>query len=365
MIGPFGERSRPFVRNFQAYDHIQAFVVSAVSAVLAIRLFLRLTGYPSVGGDSLHVAHVLWGGLLMVASIVVLISFLGEASLRLAAIVGGLGFGAFIDEVGKFVTRDYDYFFEPSVALMYVTFVLVLLIAHAIHGRRVYEPREYLLNALREMEEVALHDLDADEAERARGYLERADPDHPLVEGLRVSFSRAVLVAPEPTAFGRLREAFRGLYRRLSRHPRFDLAVILVFVGQLVLKLVYGAVLVFVVGLGWERVFDWRYAGFVFGRLRNLSPAEMAQLAASGLAGVFVLAGVLRILARQRLAAYRSFERAILVSILLVQVFSFYNEQFSALVELAFNLTMLVVLRSVIQAEESRLAMGVRSPLDR
>jgi len=351
-------RSRLLVRNFQAYDHIQAFVVAAVSAILVIRLFLHLTGYPTVGGTALHVAHMLWGGILMLAAIVVLISFLGEASMRLAAIVGGLGFGAFIDEVGKFVTRDYDYFFQPSVALMYVMFVLVLLAAHAIHGLREYSRREYLLNALREMEEVALLDLDAEEADRARRYLAACDPGHPLVEVLRSSLARAALVPVGiPTGVQRVRETLRRVYRRVGRMPRFDLAVILVFVGQLVIKLAYGAALVFIVGLGWERVLDWRFAGYAFGRLRDLSPAETAQLAASALSGVFVFLGVVRILAGNRLGAFRNFERAILISILLVQVFSFYNEQFAALVELAFNLTMLAALRSMINLEQSRAAV--------
>jgi hypothetical protein len=50
------------------------------------------------------------------------------------------------------------------------------------------------------------------------------------------------------------------------------------------------------------------------------------------------------------------FERAIVTSILLVQVFSFYSEQFAALVELIFNLTILAFVRAAIAAEEAREA---------
>ncbi|HUP00716.1 MAG TPA: hypothetical protein VM737_04245 [Gemmatimonadota bacterium] len=350
--------SRLFVRNFRAYDHLQAFVVSAVSAILAIRLLLHLTGYPSIGGDALHIAHVLWGGLLMLAAMIVLLSFLSEATVRLAAILGGFGFGAFIDEVGKFVTRDSDYFYQPAVALMYVTFVLLLLAAHAIHGRREHSEQEYLLNALREMEELALHDLDEEEARRARRYLDRSDPHNPLAAALRTALTGVELVPlAGPLPIARARDALRRGYRRIARLPRFDQAVILVFVGQLAIKLAYGAILVFLVGLGWDRILDWRIVGRVAERIQDLTTAQIAQLAASALSGVFVLLGVVRILARRRLAAYRMFESAILVSILLVQVFSFYNEQFAALIELAFNLTMLIVLRSMIALEESRAAI--------
>ena len=65
--------------------------------------------------------------------------------------------------------------------------------------------------------------------------------------------------------------------------------------------------------------------------------------------------GVVRI-GVSRVAAYRMFERAIVTSILLVQVFSFYSEQFAALVELIFNLTILAFVRAAIAAEEAREA---------
>ena len=49
---------------------------------------------------------------------------------HVAAIIAGLGFGTFIDEIGKFVTADNDYFFRPAVSLIYVVLVIVFLVAH-------------------------------------------------------------------------------------------------------------------------------------------------------------------------------------------------------------------------------------------
>lgn len=334
-----GRRS-PLVRNLEAPDHFELFIVSAVSAILAIRLFLHLVGYPRIGGERLHVAHMLWGGLLMLVALIALLSFLGKGSERFAAVVGGLGFGTFIDEIGKFVTRDNDYFFQPAVALMYITFVLLFLGFHGLHTRGEIDVTEYLLNALRELEELARHNLDPIEKRRTLDYLRSSDPEHPLVAPLITTLEGVEPQRPPAAGIaGRARSWLRATYRWVTRLPGFEKGMVVFFVGQLAVKLVYGAGLL--LGAG------------VADRLVLLSWPEAAQLGASALSGVFVLYGVVRMRAA-RLAAYRWFERAMLVSILLVQPFSFYLDQFGALVQLIFNLTILAALRYMIHEERLR-----------
>ena len=82
----------------------ESFLVSAVVTVLGIRAYLSATGYPQLGGGGLHIAHVLWGGLLMMAGVLLILLRLGRAALRTGAVLAGVGF--FIDEIGKFVTSE-------------------------------------------------------------------------------------------------------------------------------------------------------------------------------------------------------------------------------------------------------------------
>ena len=110
-------------RNSEAGELLELFLVAAVCSVLGIRAFLAAAGYPQLGGDGLHIAHMLWGGVFMLVAFILLFTFLGGALDRLAAILAGVGFGTFIDELGKFVTSDNDYFYEPTIGLIYVIFV--------------------------------------------------------------------------------------------------------------------------------------------------------------------------------------------------------------------------------------------------
>lgn len=349
------------IRNFGLGFYLESFLVAAVAAILTIRLFLQLTGYPQLGGGGLHIAHVLWGGLLMLASIVILLSFLGKAAEFAGAVVGGVGFGMFIDEVGKFVTSDNDYFFRPAVSIMYVVFILLFIAGRALQSRGTFSSREYLLNALHEMEEVALDDLDEEEKRRALAYLEKSEPANPLVAALRDSLSLANLSGLRPPhLLSRLKVLVRNAYRRVVPARWFSRALVIFFMGQLIFKLLYVFVLIFFVGLRREQILDWHIIGRVAGEMSHLSAFAWANIGFSLLSGFFVLCGVVG-LRRSRLFAYRMFERSILVSIFLSQVFAFYKEQFSALLGLLFNIVILLALRFMIEREKTTDAAALAS----
>ncbi|NEE00605.1 hypothetical protein [Phytoactinopolyspora halotolerans] len=149
-----------FGQDVHAVIRIELFIVSAVSAVLITRGYLILMGYPQIGSGGLHIAHMLWGGLLMLVSHVLLLGFLGPRVKGVSAVVGGVGFGLFIDEVGKFVTSDNDYFFQPSFAIMYVVFVALVLVMHRMSERSPRDAATLLANAATLGASGQLHGLD-------------------------------------------------------------------------------------------------------------------------------------------------------------------------------------------------------------
>src|SRR6478672_12139357 len=132
------------LRSNDALLLLESFLVAAVISVLVIRWFLTLADFPRLGSGGLHIAHMLWGGALMLVAILLLLAYLDRPVQHAAAIVAGLGFGTFIDEIGKFVTADNDYFFRPAVSLIYVVLVILFIVGRTLIGRRALTQREAL-----------------------------------------------------------------------------------------------------------------------------------------------------------------------------------------------------------------------------
>src|SRR5262249_43476789 len=150
----------------RAYDIgplLDTVIICAAGTILAIRSELWLTHYPQLGGHGLHIAHLLWGGLGMLISIVLLVSFLNPVVRRVGAVLGGIGLGFFVDELGKFVTSDNNYFFKPTAAMIYIFFIGFYIVSRALQVTRFRSEREYLVNAVELAKEAASGDLDEDE----------------------------------------------------------------------------------------------------------------------------------------------------------------------------------------------------------
>lgn len=129
----------PLVEAGSKLNIIDTFVLAGVVTILAIRGYLMLTGYPQIGNETLHIAHVLWGGLLMTVALFILL-LKDKPNKLLAALLGGIGFGFFIDEIGKFITQDNDYFYKPSVALIYIAFLLIWFLCRLLIVRSEKTP---------------------------------------------------------------------------------------------------------------------------------------------------------------------------------------------------------------------------------
>jgi hypothetical protein len=327
-----------FHRNLTLGGLFELFFVAAVTSLLLIRGALALSGFPQVGGGGLHIAHMLWGGLLMLVSLLLLLGFIGRRVLYLAALLSGIGFGTFVDELGKFITSDNDYFFRPAIAVVYVIFVVLFLLLRRLetHGR--YSERELLANAFDVTRETLVTRRRPQHIGLVLAYL-RAQAAN---DALLVALGEALEGAPHrprtlPGPLRRLQRAALRLYASLVDSDGLDLVIAAVFVA-------YGAFVVLTVGV----------AVAVYLSAPPPSPLGKGGIAFTGLIGSNVLSALLIVIAllklrRSRLAGLRWFDSAVTIDLLLGQVFAFYLLQFGALVGVGLDAAVLVILKGAIR----------------
>jgi hypothetical protein len=323
-----------FIRDFEGDAYRENFLVSAIATVFVIRIFLDLTHYPQLGFRSLHIAHTLYGGFFMLAAIIVLLSFLSKKAGHVASVLGGIGFGFFIDEFGKYITHNNDYFFQPTVALIYISFVLIYLITKFIPNARQVTEKEYLVNAIEMIKESAINDFDVEEEKRARDYLKKCDQNNPIVKSLTNLLSKIdATPVPQPNLYTRTRAMLRRWYYTVARSG-----------------IIINVVIVFLVV---QTVSTFFQTGVILMTKPTLALDEWGKLYSSSLAGVFVLIGLFS-LRFSKAEAYRFFRIAMLIAILLTEFFAFMRSQWFELINLSANIFILLVINYAQTLEKQK-----------
>lgn len=345
--GGFVQLRHFFVRNSDAPDLIELFLVAGVASVLAIRGALAATGYPQLGGDGLHIAHMLWGGLFMTVAMLVLFAALGRVAQRLAAILGGIGFGTFIDELGKFITSDNNYFYEPTIGLIYITFIVIFLVLEAFR-RQEPGPSEALANAFNQLELAAGRPLDAETKQSTLSLLAKSDTADPVVQGL-TAFVRTIEPQPvqDMSFYFRARDYAVQLYSRVVLSRWFRPTLVSIF---LVFAFIQIAMVLVIALLS---LFESTAATL------QLDFTSIATLCSSAVSGVLTFIGIFQ-LRRSRLVAYHWFVRSVLVSIFVTQIFTFLESELTALWGFAIDILLYTALKIMIE-QEQRLAAETAS----
>jgi hypothetical protein len=163
------------IRSAVSRDHAAQYLLTSLVAfavtVIATREFLQLAGFPQIGNSVLHIAHALWGGLLLFIAVWLPLAFANRWTLQASAYLGGIGIGLFIDEVGKFITQSNDYFFPPSLSLIYGFFLFCFFLYFIFLRSRKNDPRSTMYRALEGLHNLLDGDLDVVEAAKIEAQL--------------------------------------------------------------------------------------------------------------------------------------------------------------------------------------------------
>ncbi|MVU81393.1 hypothetical protein GPX89_29635 [Nocardia sp. ET3-3] len=224
--------------------------------VVITRLYLMASGYPKIGGKTYHIAHALFGGLLLVIACLVMFLFASRAALTTAALLSGIGLGLFIDEVGKFITSDNDYFFPLAAPIIYLAFLLIVLVARYAARSRVRPPALVLADVTTqvgmdlgapisvEQRNTLLHSIDTVD----RGGF---SPDTVALCDALGTYLRTTHERAESSRFARLRHTYRRVEDALLPQRALAAVLIAVLIGHAVWTLLR-LVLALIVISGWR-----------------------------------------------------------------------------------------------------------------
>ena len=340
------------VRREGAEGYLFVLLLSFAMTVIATRWFLELTGFPQIGGGELHIAHALWGGAAMAVAAVLPILLAGRLVYLASAALAGAGIGLFIDEVGKFITAENDYFYPAAAPIIYATFLLAVLIWLRARRDGEPDPRAQLLTALELLEESVDGDLQRAELEELRERLASAARRAPRPEQRRLAADLLAFVEAEeigiaPDRVGRFdpwRERWRSRADRWlgGRGLRAVVVVALLLTGV-------GQILA-VFGIGSEVELDFSQP------MTSFQLLQLVHLVVEGVAGVLIVAGaVLVSLVGWHRLGWTLAYFGLLVLITLADLISFYVRQFDSILVALGHLALLIAVvatRDRLRAED-------------
>ena len=347
-VGATARSGRP-IRSFDVGQRQDLFLIAAITTVIVIRLQLWITNYPSLSPGKLHIAHLLWGGVFMTIAIWMLSSYIGRRMVAPGVILGGIGFGFFIDEVGKFVTADNNYFFQPTAAIIYVVFIILFFASKWIGHRRMSE-RERLGNAAALASERYMDGMGPYERQAAIGLLEPVRSDAQARELLTAIES----VRPDPEESpGRLERLVLWMQRTYDDWVQtswFQTAMIgAVVIGILITA--YGIVdSIFLSGHSGSA----SAPGYFSDGLASLKVGNIIPLISSSVACIVGIAGIAPLVRGERIKAYRRFRLALQVMIFITYPFIFAESSFSAVTGLLIALAALGTVSAMLRQEAQR-----------
>lgn len=333
----------PVIRNIEAHEFFESFIIFSVVSILGIRIFLSLTHYPQLGAGQLHIAHLLWGGLCMTIALLLFFLFLNKTIHHIAAIFAGIGFGTFIDELGKFITTDNNYFYQPTIAIIYSILVLFYLLLVVIRSQTNYTSVEYRVNALEATKEALINDFDVEEKRKALQWLSHVNPKDRFTQILSQVINQEAPIDVSNSIFVKFRTLVLTAYRQLVAKQWVRKVGVIFFVIQ---TLSYLALMTLLV------VYHQTVRG-IFVELR-LGFFGWGLLISSLIAMTLVVIGLLLLLQTSRYQAYRLFRLSLLFNVLLVTFFVFYFNQLAAVINFIISYTFLQTFKAA-QIQEMKL----------
>ncbi len=332
---------RQLVRRVAAERYILIVLLCLSASVSVTRLFLELSGYPQLGNAELHIAHVLWGGLALMAAALLSLLFANRRVLDISAIFTGIGMGLFIDEVGKFITQNNDYFYPAAAPIVYVFFLITLWIYIMARSRRKQSARSILYEVVAVLGEYLDKDLSTVEKQRVVEQLQQAralDADQEytaLLTSLHDFFDneQVLLVEHHDDFLARLKNKYEKIEQQHLPRKTFRRVVVIAMI-------LWGAIAIIYPFLSLnfsnnQAILSGLWAELINAQLPLLSESSvllLVRLVGEVLVGFLLVGSSFLLSTGKEITAIKIAYTTLLISISGIYLLVFYYDQFSAIV---------------------------------
>ena len=345
------------VRRTSAPHLVLNVLIAFGATVLLVRLYLELTGYPRLGNATLHIAHMLYGGIMLTAACLLMIIFATPSAIRIGAVLTGIGLGLFFDEVGKFITANNDYFYKPAAPIIYLI-ALGIALLYFLLSRRAKQPtdHELMVAALENTEslmegqqtEQHHHQIDVN-LDRIAQTMD--DSDYVKLALALREFADSEAVRPGRTHLQRVwgRMELWSL-RQFVRNYKLITILMLVLLALNGLSSLITFTIALVVPVAAPDLARDIQSLYNSVGLHEFSPfllsVDNIDLLLDFITALITFAGIILFVTRRRQQGLFWIHLALILQLCVVNVFTFYREQFSAALFTLVNLAVLFFVRA-------------------
>jgi hypothetical protein len=333
-------RSTP-VKRATAPKYVLMMVVSFAATVIITRYYLQWTGYPQIGGGELHIAHLLWGGLALFVGGLLPLIFANRRAYDWTAVLSGIGVGLFIDEVGKFITKTNDYFYPAAAPIIYGIFLLTVLLYLEVRRRGDDSPRAQFYSVLDQLPAVVDQNLTPEEMALLTGDLRRiaAQQRNATLAYLATDLLRFLAAEPvhvvqkSPSLRERWWLDVRGFWKRHVSRGRHRALLALGLGLPALVSLVELGLLLLIVLYPASVAQAWSRALISSGELQSVNNLLwfIVRFWLDGITGLLAVIGAVLLLVRKDRPGVSLGVMALVLSLTVNNLLTFYLDQFEAL----------------------------------
>lgn len=322
-------------------------MISALVSLLITRFILQLLGWPTLSFGVWHIAHANWGGALMVMGSMLMLTFHGEKIKKTAAIISGAGWGLFIDEVGKYITKSNDYWFQPAIIIIYVSFILLYLVYRHLENNQPKDTKTLLYSVINKLDDVAENNLDEREKKEILIKLdkviknEKNEDRKNLAKNLQIFIKNQPAKKIERNSWWQQLVARTGYYSYnkilKTRLVKYGLAV---YAGFWAINKIQETVRILAnpqklqLIQKFNQSYDLIYKSDIY--------MLILKIVSDSIVAVLFIVGIFFIATRKKFKGLKFFQMGLIVSIFLSSVFKLYFEQFSEVWVIVASIVLLI-----------------------